>query len=423
MLRSICFRDGKASFRQRWIRTADFLAEESAGRNLSPGINGPYDYTRAGSPIKDVSNTDVLFYAGKLLSLWHMSGTPYEIDPLTLETVGPQTLGGVLTHSLSAHSKVDPRTGELYFFSYGDSAPFMRYGVASPEGKLLHDVPIDLPGPRSPHDLGLTEHYAILHDLPFFQDAALLQAHGKRRVRFHRELPARFGLIPRFGDSHEIRWFEAEPCYILHVVNAWEDGDWVHQIGCRQADPDYARDPKDGPLASMLAQRRRVHQMHRWSFNLVTGQTRETRLDDTNTEFPTVNANYRGRPSRFSFNQRIPLPVAGSTVGQCQTFDGLVRYDLATGGTQRWDYGDGVYGNESPIAPRRGATLASPEDASYVVTFVTDSSDWNSYCLIFSAADITRGPIARLRLPHRVALGFHATWVPGEKLFHEPRSQ
>lgn len=415
MLRAIYFRDGKASFRQRWIVNEAFAVEDIAGKNIWPGLAGPYDFRLPGFPIKDNSNTDVIFYAGKLLSLWYMAGNPYDIDPLTLATRGKETFGGRLRHTLSAHSKTDPRTGELFFFTYGDEPPYMRYGVGSPDGELVLDLPIDLPGPRSPHDIGITQNYAILHDLPFFHDVDLLHRHNKRVVRFHPEVPARFGIIPRRGQAADIRWFEAEPCYILHIVNCWEEGDWVHQIGCRQENPGYSRDPKDGPLASMLAQRRRLHQMHRWSFNLKTGETRESRIDDLNSEFPTVNPLRLGLPARYSFNQLIPLPVAGSTIGQCQTFDGLLRYDLASGAVQRYDYGPGVYGNEAPVAPPRGGS--DDEDRAYVVTFTTDTKDWSSHCLVFQAADIAQGPIARVRIPHRISAGFHTTWVPGEQIF------
>ena len=417
MLRAIYFRDGKASFRQRWIRNEAFVVEDIAQRSIWPGIAGPYNFKLPGSPIKDVSNTDVIFYAGKLLSLWHMAGDPYEIDPMTLETVGKETFGGSLAHTLSAHSKVDPNDGHLYFFSYSDTPPYMRYGVGNPTGQLVHDVPIDIPGPRSPHDLGLTEHYAILHDLPFFHDVEVLKKHGKRMVRFHADIPARFGVIPRRGQSHGIRWFEAEPCYILHLVNCWEEGDWVHQVGCRQSNPGYARDPKDRELASMLAQRRRLHEMYKWSFNMKTGEVREGPIDDLNTEFPTVNFNYLGRRSRYSFNQVIPLPVEGHTSGQSQTFDALVRYDLETGSMQRYDYGDGVYGNEAPVAPRRGATAATEETEAYPVTFITDTNDWSSACLVFDAADISRGPIAKVKIPHRISIGFHTTWIDGKDIF------
>ena len=53
----------------------------------------------------------------------------------------------------------------------------MTYGVADPSGKLLHEVDIDLPGPRLPHDIGFTTNYAILHDLPFFHDMDVLRRH------------------------------------------------------------------------------------------------------------------------------------------------------------------------------------------------------------------------------------------------------
>ena len=167
----------------------------------------------------------------------------------------------------------------------------------------------------------------------------------------------------------------------------------------------------------MMAQRRRIHVLYRWSFNMRTGEVREGPIDDLNTEFPTANHNFLGRKSRISFNQLIPLAEDGSTVGQCQTFDGIVRYDLDTGSSQRFDYGDGVYGNEAPIAPRRGATRDTPEEAAYAVTFTTDTNDWSSQCLVFDAADISDGPIARVKIPHRISAGFHTTWVPGEDIF------
>jgi carotenoid cleavage dioxygenase-like enzyme len=197
-------------------------------------------------------------------------------------------------------------------------------------------------------------NYAILHDLPFFQDEKIFQETKKRRLRFHHDVPARFGVIPRYGRSEDVRWFEAEPCYILHMVNCWEDGDWVVMDGCRQTDPSlYKRDPENGPLASMIAQRHRTHVLYRWRMNMKTGEVREHAIDDLNTEFPMVNPNYLGLKSRFSFNQYLPLVdhTPGSITGHCQTFDALVKYDTETGARQRWDYGAGCYGNETPFAP------------------------------------------------------------------------
>ena len=416
MMRAIYFRDGVASFNQRWVRTGAFVAEDIAGKAIWPGLAGPYNFALPGSPIKDNSNTDVIFYNGKLLSLWYMAGDPYRLDLTSLETIGKEKLDGQLAHTISAHSKVDPWTGDLYFFDYGDEPPYMRYGIADAQGKLVRSVDIDLPGPRSPHDMGLTENYAVLHDLPLFHDVEFLKTHGRRRLEFHRDMPARFGVLPKSGLG-QIQWFECEPCYILHVVNAWEEGDWVHQVGCRQANPTPVKDPKDLHLASMMAFRRRVHTLHRWSFNLRTGEVRETQLDDLNTEFPMINHNFVGRKTKHSIHQWLPLPQDEGVEGQCQTFNAMIRYDLDDGSYQRYDYGDGVYGNETPIVPVAGASQKTDEDSAYAVVFTVDTNTWKSECLVFKANDISE-PIARVKIPRRVATGFHSTWVPGHLFWH-----
>lgn len=415
MLHAVRFRDGTASYASRWIRTYGFVEEERRGRSVWPGLCGPFDPGLPHSPIKDTSNTDIVFHNGRLLSLWYLSGVPYGIDPHDLTTLGPQTFGS--QRHLSAHSKVDPRTGELLFFSYQDEEPYLSYGVLDAAGAVRLDTAIDLPGPRSPHDLGVTARYSILHDLPYFHDVDVLRTHGKRVLTFHAHVPARFGVIPRHGPAGAIRWFEAEPCYILHVVNCWEDGDAIVMVGCRQPNPGGRRDPLEGPLASQMAERRRVHQLYEWRFDLRSGGTRERVLDDSNTEFPTVNALYLGVPGRYAYHQYIPrLGERSNIAGRCQTFDALFKYDLADGSFQRYDYGSGACGTETRFAPRAGAGLGSREDDGYLVTFVHDSDEWMSRCLVFDATDIEQGPIAVIRMPRRFGVGFHTTWVRGEDL-------
>ena len=48
-------------------------------------------------------------------------------------------------------------------------------------------------------------------------------AAGRHKLRFFGDRPARFAVIPRDGTERDVRWFEAEPCFIYHVVNAWDD--------------------------------------------------------------------------------------------------------------------------------------------------------------------------------------------------------
>jgi carotenoid cleavage dioxygenase len=94
-------------------------------------------------------------------------------------------------------------------------------------------------------------------------------------------------------------------------------------------------------------------------------------------------------------------------------FHSLVKYDHTDGSSVRFDYGDRVHANEAPFARRIGA---ESEDDGYVVTIVTDA-DLRSQCWVFSARDISGGPIAKIGLPTRVPAGFHAKWIPGTRLW------
>jgi carotenoid cleavage dioxygenase-like enzyme len=414
MVHGVYFRDRKVSYRNRYVQTAALAGERADGRSVSPGVMGPFDYNVSQFGIKDTSNTDVFCYNGDLMTLWYNAGHPYRLDSQTLATKGYYDLDGRKQRRMSAHSKVDWSTGELLFFDYGDEPPFMTYGVADPSGKLKHEVSIDLPGPRLPHDIGFTTHYAILHDLPFFHDMDVLRQHKFRVLTFHRDIPTRFGIIPRLGQGSEVRWFECEPCYILHVTNAWEEGDWVVMDGCRSLNPMPDAQPGEGELASMLAYMRLEANAYRWRFNLKTGEVREGDIDDLNTEFNKSNPIFHGVKSKFSYHQRIPLLHEG---GHTLRFTGLVKYNNDTGQHDQWDYGPGVFGSEAVYAPKPGADRSSAEDDGYVITLATDSNSWKSECLVFDATDITPGPIARVQMPHRVPYGFHATWARGEDLY------
>ncbi len=402
MVHGVWFGDGEARYAARWIRTRGLELEDERAESIWPGVLSPFDHSLPLGALKDTANTDLVAYDGRLIALWYESGFPYALDPVTLETLGPDDLAGKLPSRVSAHSKVDEQTGDLVFFAYGDVPPYMQYGVLTKAGEL-HLTDVELPGPRRPHDVGMTQNYSVLHDFPVFHDPALFEKTGRRVPLFHREVPTRYGVVPRFGTGDQVRWFEFEPCYMLHVVNTWEEGDWIVMVGCRTNDPTLRPDPEDGKLAAMLSFLKLQANLYEWRMNLVTGETRERALDDLNAEFPTSNLAFQGRKGRYSYHQMIPWEIPA-------TFDALVKYDIQTGASTRWDYGPGVYGSETTFAARPGAT---EEDDGYLVTLVTDVNDWGSQCLVFDAARVEDGPLARLRVPERVPAGFHATWMDG----------
>jgi carotenoid cleavage dioxygenase-like enzyme len=414
MLHGVYFKDGRVSYRNRYIETVALAQQRLSAQCTSPGVMGPFDYSVSQFGIKDTSNTDVFLYNGELMTLWYNAGHPYRLDAHSMETLGHYQLQGRDQLRLSAHSKVDWSTGELLYFDYADEPPYLTYGVADASGKRVHEVAIDLPGARLPHDMGFTTNYAVLHDLPFFHDMNVLRRHNYRVMTFHRDIPTRFGIIPRRGESSDVRWFECEPCYILHVTNCWEEGDWVVMDGSRSVNPMPQAQDGEGELASMLAYMRLEANAYRWRFNLVTGEVREGDIDDLNTEFNKSNPLFHGVKSKYAYHQRIPTYDEG---GYTLRFTGLVKYNNETGQSTQWNYGKGVFGSEAVYAPKPGANRDSAEDDGYVITLVTDTGDWSSHCLVFDATDIAAGPVAKVHLPQRVPAGFHANWARGEELY------
>jgi len=413
MLHGVVIGDGKISYRNRWVRTRGMAAEDQAGATIWPGIiDRPNRALKqawgAGRWLKDTSNTDVAFHAGKAVTTFYQCGEPYLLDPYTLETLGTIDLQSGGARMMSAHNMVDEHTGEMMFFDYATVEPFMTYGVLDAQGKLSHFTPIELPGPRLPHTLAITENHTILMDLPLFWDPEALR-HDAHKVTFHPDMPSRFGVIPRHGSGDRIRWFEAEPTYIYHVINAWEEGDEIIMDGCKMGHPEPSQNTRRryaGPYANLLAWMNMDATYHRWRFNLATGQCREEALSDLVSEFPTINGRQLGRKSRYSYH--VSFADAETVL-----FDGLVKYDAHSGSIQHHRFGEGCYGSESPFAPRDNAT---GEDDGYVVSFVSMPAEERSELQIFDAQDIEGGPICRALIPQRIASGFHACWAPGDLL-------
>jgi carotenoid cleavage dioxygenase-like enzyme len=402
MIHAVHFENGKAEYRNRYIRCDDYKAEV-AGTLDAGGVLLPANRARE-LVYKDTANTDLVFHNGSLMALWYVCGKPMRVDARTLTTIGNESFGGKLPRHVSAHGKVDTVTGDFAFFDYALYEPWMAYGVVDKHNVLKNFQHVELPGPRLPHDMGLTENYVILHDLPVvFTQGGLRNSLWRIEQQ---DRPARFGVAPRNGRGDAIKWFEAEPCYIYHVANAWEEGDEVVMHACKMIPNGRKPNAAFGPYAPMAA----VLALHavpvEWRMNVRTGAIRSRQLDDRLGEFPVINNRFTGRRSRYSYNVSIPD-------AETLLFDGIHKYDLGSGARQTYRYEAGVFGSEPAFAQRIGG---KDEDDGYLVVFTIDENDGNSEVQILDAKDIAAGPIGRVRLPCRVPAGFHATWAPGEEI-------
>jgi carotenoid cleavage dioxygenase-like enzyme len=415
MVHVVGFRDGKAFYRNRFVRTDGLAQENEEGGPLWPGLAEPVQLAKrdkgwgARTLMKDASSTDVIVHCGTALTSFYQCGDLYRVDPYSGNTLGKADFNGRFPFDwgVSAHPKVDDRTGELLFFTYSKEAPYMRYGVVDASNDLVHFTDVPLPGPRLPHDMAFTENYAILNDFPLFWDPKLLAA-DIHLPGFHRDMPSRFAVIPRRGGSEEIRWFEADPTFVLHFTNAYEDGDEIVLDGFFEGEPnpvDTLTGDKYKKAFRYLALDGLQTHLHRWRFNVVTGEAREERLSHSTTEFGMINGGHAGDKYRYTY--------AATGKPGWFLFDGLVKHDVETGAEERFTFDDGVYGSETAMAPRVGSTA---EDDGYLVTLTTDMNADASYCLVFDAARVADGPVCKLALPERISSGTHSTWAPGSDL-------
>ncbi|MGH9197121.1 MAG: carotenoid oxygenase family protein, partial [Acidimicrobiia bacterium] len=154
MASAIVFRDGKASFRNRYVQTAGRLREQAAGKPLYAGYGTRLpDGTRknVGKTIapKNAANTNVVYHGCRLLALWE-GGRPYELEAATLNTLGEYDFSGAIEgRAFSAHPKVMPG-GEMINFgvSHGPRTLVHLYSVAE-NGQLSSNAEA-LPLPFEP---------------------------------------------------------------------------------------------------------------------------------------------------------------------------------------------------------------------------------------------------------------------------------
>jgi len=396
MLHGVRLAEGKASYRNRYVRTAGWQLEREAGEALWGGFNDPPSISRvpAGSPrFKNTGNTALVLHHKKLLALWE-GGNPHEIRLPDLETLGEYTFNGTLQHHFTAHPKVDPHAGEMLCFGHRLArAPFLTYSVVNASGAIVHTAIIELPRPVLMHDFAVTARYAIFMDLPQVFDLQRAMQ-SQPPLYFAPDFGARFGILPRYGDNSQVTWFTASACYVFHTLCAYEDGNEVVLVACR-----YQQYPQSVTFGGSYANPDRdanTPYLYEWRFNLQSGASRERPLDDRPSEFPRIHEGHMGSKTRF-----------GYAMGDRRR--ALFKYDLHTGKSVLHVHGPGRFGGEGVFVPHPTATS---EDHGWVVTYVYDTSTDKSEMIIVNAQDFEARPVARVQLPQRIPYGFHGIWIP-----------
>ncbi|XVF33731.1 hypothetical protein REPUB_Repub17cG0193700 [Reevesia pubescens] len=369
------------------------------------------------------ANTALIYHHGKLLALQE-ADKPYVLKVLEdgdLQTLGMLDYDKRLSHSFTAHPKVDPVTGEMFTFGYSHMPPYITYRVISKDGFMHDPVPITISEPIMMHDFAITENYAIFLDLPLYFRPKEMVKEKKLIFSFDASKKARFGVLPRYAkDDLLIRWFELPNCFIFHNANAWEEEDEVVLITCRLENPDL--DQVNGEVKEKLENF--SNELYEMRFNMKSGLASQKKLSASAVDFPRVNEYYTGRKQRY---------VYGTILDSIAKVTGIVKFDLhaepeagkakiEVGGNVQglFDLGPGKFGSEAIFVPREPGTT-SEEDDGYLIFFVHDENTGKSSVNVIDAKTMSADPVAVVELPHRVPYGFHAFFVTEEQLLEQAK--
>jgi carotenoid cleavage dioxygenase-like enzyme len=390
MVHAIKLENGRASYRNRYVRTPGLLAEMKAGRALFGGLLEVPKNIQAEGPFKNAANTNIIGYANRLMALWE-GGLPHELRPGTLETVGLYSFANKLNGPMTAHPKFDPETGELLFFGYQLLPPYVVYHRADKNGNLIESQPIETGIPTMMHDFVATRNHVIFFVMPSVFHLENI-ATGKPVLNWEPEHGTKIGVMNR--KSGGLKWFHADAFYIFHFVNAFETNDLIVIDGCRMAALDMSGNSFGGhpPLP------------HRFTLKLSDGSVKTEQTDAQSSDFPRIDDRLAGLKHRFAY-------FAGQRNGSARElgFEVLVKRDYATGRCDSLDLGAHMTPGEPVFAPRKPV---GAEDDGYVLAVWYNALTDRSEVTVIDPPNFAGKPVARIKLNHRLPFGFHGNWLP-----------
>jgi carotenoid cleavage dioxygenase-like enzyme len=422
MVSKLHFRDdGNVDFAIRYVETARYKAEVAAGRNLFGRYRNRYtDEAEVMGIDRTVANTTPVWHAGKLL-MTKEDGRAYRVDPHTLDTMGSYDFGGALkSETMTAHVRIDPVTGEMFFFGYecdGLASTKVAYCIADKHGALTREQWFDVPYCSMMHDFTITEHYALFPVFPTTASLDRLKAEGEHWIH-EPELESWVGIMPRYGDVSEMRWFKGpKGVSVYHMVNAFDDADGkVHLDQCLSSTNAFPFIQAASGFRVMPWDMKGG--LTRWTFDMNDNSDAiaERPLGPPG-DFPVIAATDQGRAYTrawyCSVNPEMQgPPVFGGPVGVM--FNMLLRIEPKTGRTDAMSLPPAHCLNEPVHVPS-----ATPGHEGWLLCIVdtqTGPDDFTHAAWVIDAGNITAGAVAKVHIPTRLRPQVHGWWVGASAL-------
>ena len=412
MISAFMFDKGHVDFKMKYIMTERLKNDRAARCSLHGVYRNPFtDDPSVQGKARGVANTTPVYHGGRLFALKEDSRA-VEVDPFTLETLGEWDFHGKLTsQTMTAHTRLDPDTGELYFFGYeakGLATKDVAYGIADAEGNLLSEQWFEIPYVAMMHDFAITKEHAIFPVFPTVCDMEKLK-NGASHWAWDPSKDSYIGIMPRNGDVSEMRWFQGPPCFSYHMMNAFTEGSLVHMDLCVA---DFNMFPFVQEAGGFKFSPQEANgRLARWTFDLEGDSDTWTEIMlGPDGEMPRVAEKDMLKDYTLGyylhFNPQYGPPIVSGPVGA--GFNALSRINVKTGELQTYAAPGTTLQEPVHIKSRQ------PNHEGYIA-LVSDNHETNlADVLLLEAEHVEKGPIATIRMPLRLRSGVHGNWVAQE---------
>ncbi len=408
MVCALRFSGDGVRFTNRFVMTHKRKQEDAAGRFLFRSFGTAFrgDKLRRGIMIEPPVNVSVYPYDGRLLAFGEQT-LPVALDPVTLETLGEYDFSGKLNEvsPFAAHAKFDPVTGHLFNFgiSYSAAKPALHLYEFDAAGRLVRRRRHRLDMPHSNHDFALSQEHVVFFLSPLVmdferfwdQDLSVMES-----LSWQPQKGSRILVLPRNSRPDEAFQIAAGSGYCLHLINCFEQGRQLIVDILELEAPVYPEYQPIPDLFSNVIPGRPA----RYVIDLDSRQlaSRESMPYEGSPDFPSIDSRLAGRP----YDDFWMLGIAQAGRQGRKFFNQLAHGSWSRGEVDHYEVPGGEYLGGEPIC------VSNPDDPSEAVIVVEhfDARNDQAAFVLFDAMNVSKGPLARLPLRHKIHPGFHASF-------------
>ncbi|MGA2215762.1 MAG: carotenoid oxygenase family protein [Bryobacteraceae bacterium] len=403
MIASLRFTADGISYTSRFVGTPKLRDEAAEGRFLYRGFGTafPGDRLRRKVMLEPPVNVSVQAYDGRLLAFGEQT-LPYELNPVTLDTVGEYDFQGSLNElsPFSAHAKLDSHLMN-FGISFSATQPLLHVYEFDHAGRLLKRRRFPLLFQHSVHDFGITRHHAVFFLSPLLMNFQRFWDEGRsvmESLSWEPERGSTLLITPRVSSDVPAFSVDAGRGYCLHFINCFEQGNRLMIDVLELDEPVY---PEYQPVPDLFA----TVPLGRPVRFVVDIESRKLidRIElnyDRSPDFPSIENTLVG----VHYDDFWMTGISESGRAGRKFFNELAHGSWKTNSVNDiYRVPAGEYLGGEPVYVGNG------EEGVVLVQHFMPASDRSEY-LVFDGAAVRNGPIARLPLRHRAHPGFHATF-------------